>query len=57
MKVVHNTDKYNEDLLINCDKCPEKFINFDSLMKHVNVHKKIDNFKCDNCDKVFLKIK
>ena len=54
MKVVHNTDKYNEDLLINCDKCPEKFINFDSLMKHVNVHKKNDNFICDNCDKVSL---
>ena len=33
MKVVHCTDKYNEDLLINCDKCSEKFTNFASLMK------------------------
>ena len=54
MKVEYCSVKYNENLLINCDNSSEKFTNFKSLMKHVDVHKKNDTYKCDNCDKEFL---
>ena len=54
MKVEYCSVKYNENLLINCDNSSEKFTNFESLMKHVDVHKKNNTYKCDNCDKEFL---
>ena len=53
MKVEYCSVKYNENLLINCDNSLEKFTNFKSLMKHVDVHKKNDTYKCDHCDKEF----